>query len=419
MFYQIRHKLYELKLLLKTNSLYYMLSMIILLLFLSIAGIVLTIHMNANVQERYISEVYDGKKFYDVKDSLYDPTQFYDYRHKEENIDKIADFYNALNNSSAFDFLSVFTQFIPIKNFKGDSSFNYNSEAFRTAHPSESTNIKSVQLNQNAFDFYKIEVNIGESISWNDINYNSGEIPVLLGSNYKGLYEIGDIINGKYYLREMEMVVKGFVKENTFISYNGTPEFYLDHYLILPYPPTCEPVDKNDYEFEGILYFAMINGRIASSLPKEDLIYEIKLIADTTHFIEFSIVGLSELNLKYSELLSVIKENQKLLLMSIIFLLILITLVQYGIARIIFLKRENVYKNYWLIGYSPYKRLYMRDISIPYLGAYILANLLLFFCLKKLSIAILLFTAAISFGILIIIFFSCSNFFESKMSDSM
>lgn len=419
MFYQIKHQFNELMLFLKSNFLYHLFSMVILTLFLLISGIFFTLYTKANVQEKYIADIYDGKTFYDLKDSLYDPDQFYDYRHKKENIDKISDFYNALDSSLTIDFLSVFTQSIPIENFQGGSSFYYNSEAFRAVHPSMTANLKSLQLNQNAFDFYKIKLSHGENLPWENISYNNDEIPVLLGSEYSNLYNLGDSIAGKYYFRDINMIVKGFIAPNTFINYNGTPEFYLDQYLIVPYPATCKYVDKNNFEFEGILYFAMINGRLSTTLPKDELIYEIKLISHKTQFEEFSIIGLPELSSKYNELLSVINENQNLLNLSVFFLLALVIFIQYGIAHIILLKREDHYKNYWLIGYSPYKRIYMRDVSMPYIGAYVIANVLLGICFKRLSFLTLLFISIVTLSILIIIYIGCSKLFARKMRNIM
>lgn len=422
MFNQIKRNLYNLNLFIKSNYLYYILSMLVLFLFLAIVGIFFNIYMSTITQEQYIEEINNGQQFYAVKDSLYDPDQFYDYRHKKGNIDSIANFYNSLTTSSKFTYLSAFTQAVPIENFRGDSTFYYNSDAFLEAHPSVTANIKSMQMNHDTFDFYKIKLSHGEKFAWNEIDYKSNDLPVLLGSNYNGIYEIGDSFIGKYYFKEFNMIVKGFLAPNTFINYKGETEFYLDRYVILPYPVLCESAnlsDSADFEFKGILYFAMINGKLASSFTKEDIIYEIKRIADETNFMEFSIIGLPELSSKYKELLSVINENQILLNTSILLLLILVVIIQHGIAQMILLKREAIYKNYWMIGHSPYTRIYMRDVSIPYIGAYILVNILLTIYFNKFSYLSLIFTSFTTLSILMIIYVTCSKLFMRKMSNLM
>lgn len=399
----------EFKTLAKTNCVYYTLSTLVLSAFLVIIGIIANLQINAHFTGQHIQKVYNGKNFYSVIDSLYNPSEFSNFRKNHNNINRIGTFYNSLTTSSLFDFISAFCQPIPIKDFRGSEQFLYNSDQFIKAHSDIPLNIKCFQLNQSAFCFHNLAINNGLSFVWDDIDYSTGKIPIVLGSNYKDIYDIGDCLFGNFYSKDFKFEITGFLTPNTFVYYKGNPEFYLDDYILLPYPKRCELVDATNFKFESILYFAMINGDLATTATKKDLLDEIKQIANNTGFIEFSVIGLPKISLKYNEIISVISANQKLLYVSMSLILILILFIQYSTTQLIIVRRKNLYKTYWLIGYPFYKRVFIQDIIIPYLSAFVLANILLTLCFEKISLV-----AVFSITLFAMIIFVISYIFSIK-----
>ncbi|MBS4535523.1 hypothetical protein GOQ29_07795 [Clostridium sp. D2Q-14] len=115
--------------------------------------------------------------------------------------------------------------------------------------------------------------------------------------------------------------------------------------------------------------------------------------------------------MRYGEIVSVINENKNLLYISMILLLILVVFIQHGIARIILTRRIDVYKTYRLIGYYSDRKIYMRDIGIPYPLAFIFANIILIVCLQKVSFSALLFTLFATLFIFIVSYLSCKKIF--------
>lgn len=93
-------------------------------------------------------------------DNFYDPDEFYNFRTDNQNINILANFYNTLNASSNFDVLTSFNQAIDvdIDDFNGDQRFYYNSDEFIDNSQSPTINIKALQLNQKAYEFYNIKV---------------------------------------------------------------------------------------------------------------------------------------------------------------------------------------------------------------------------------------------------------------------
>lgn len=391
--------------LIRTNFLFYLLSVVLLSALLVIIGSLSYLQTEANVIGEQIKDVFDGKNLYTVTDSLLDPKRFSEYRENVDNINKIGNFYNLM--STSFDFLSMFHQPIPVENFRGGNQFIYNSDFILEKENVLPLNIKCFQINQAAFNFYKLKLWKGDELPWHDIDYNNLKIPILMGFDYKGIYEIGDSFVGNFYSKNFEFVVTGLLNPNSFVHYKGNPEFYLDQYIILPYPEECKPIYTSDFFFEGILYFAMINGDLASESSEDNIIHKIKQIADETDFNEFTVIGLPEFSTKHSEMISVIKENRKLLYNSVVLLSLLIGFVQYGIAQMILAKKKDVYKAYWLIGYSGYREIYLRDISISYPCALILANILLIILFHDVSFSAIISTSLITIIILMISSLSC------------
>ena len=76
--------------------------------------------------------------------------------------------------------------------------------------------------------FYNIEVEGNSEIAWNSISYKDNSIPVLLGSEYKSFYKIGDIITGNYYSKNTNFEVIGFIETDCSINYKNTSNITLD-----------------------------------------------------------------------------------------------------------------------------------------------------------------------------------------------
>lgn len=404
---KLKNIIREFAILLKSNFLFYISSLIVMCTFLVMIGIIFDLQTKVFFQGRQIKQIYDGKNFYAIVDSLYNPDDFSRYGRDYTNINKIGHFYNKLSNSSFFTYLATYCQSIPIKNFKGDDKFSYNTEEFRKANPEMPLNAKSCQINQATYDFFKLQLAKGSDLKWDDIDYSSGEIPVILGSDYEGIYEIGEYFIGDYYAKDFKFVVKGFLKQNTFIQQRGNTEFYLDQYIIIPYPKQCKLVDASEFSFERRLYFSMINGDLVSDTDKKELVHEIKQISDETGFSEFSVIGLPEASIRYGELASVINENKKLVYISIILLLILIGFIQHGISRMILNRRKHVYRAHWLIGCSSYRKLFIYDISFPYICAFILAKIILSKYYQNINIVALFFTFCTTLFLFVISYISC------------
>ena len=281
----------------------------IFLIYFVFLGIVVPFLTTTPLESGGFKTISSQNDWYKMIDNYYDPDEFSAFRSEAKNINKLSFFYNELNESECFKVLTSFNQAIMVETFIGDNRFCYNSEEFIKEHPKSRNNMKALQLNQNAFNFYNIEVDSGQCISWDNISYQDKRIPILLGADYKEYYKQGDVIGASYYNKNVEFEVIGFLKRNCLINYNSISEVNLDTYMLIPYPKNLWEVN-HDFQFESILYFAMINCEIVPLVNEAELLKEIKRIADYTGFTNFSLVGIDDFQIQNIELLLFIQKYQ-------------------------------------------------------------------------------------------------------------
>lgn len=229
-------------------------SIVILCYFIALGKIVTFLLSTLSEDDEVILS---GNDRYRIADSFYDMKEFYDFIGDPENINVVADFYNNLEKADGFDVLSVYDQALHVKEFKGDDRFYYNSKEFVESNISPWLGIKGMEINKAAFEFYDIEIDSGNSIPQESVLYDDAPLPVLLEAEYK-----------------------------------GDSKFNLDTYIIIPYPGELWHVES-DFQFEVILYFAMINCDILKIADEALALQEIKEIPDRTGFSAFSLTEVS------------------------------------------------------------------------------------------------------------------------------
>lgn len=319
------------------------------------------------------------KDLYKMVDNFYNPDDFYNFRTNSQNINILANFYNALNTSNNFDVLTSFNQAISVDEFKGDKRFYYNSDEFISNNPSSTINIKSLQLNQKAYNFYNIEVDGDSEIVWNTISYKDEHIPVLLGSEYKSFYKVGDVITGNYYSKNITFEVIGFIKKGCSINYKNTSNIVLDTYMLIPYPSVLWEVDETNFQFEALLYFAMINCDLLPFVSETQILESIKSISDETGFSDFSLVGIDNFQIQHIRLLLFTQKHQTLFLIVFLIIFVLLNVIGLNLFKRILKSIHNqttLRKNYI--------KIFILNIIIPYSFAFLLGTSLAILFIKKL-----------------------------------
>ena len=222
-------------------------------------------------------------------------------------------------------------------------------------------------------------------IVWNTFSYKDNHIPVLLGSEYKSFYKFGDVITGNYYSKNITFEVVGFIEKGCSINYKNTSNIVLDTYMLIPYPSILWEVDETDFQFESLLYFAMINCDLLPFVSESQILENIKSISDETGFSDFSLVGIDNFQIQHIGLLLFMQKHQTLFLIGFLIIFILLNIICLNLFNRILKSIRNqttLCKNYI--------KIFMLNIIIPYGFAFLLGTSLATLFIKKYCLLALL-----------------------------
>lgn len=258
---------------------------------------------------------------YSIYDTLIDADAFSAFCDSERNMETVCDFYNRLNANEDLSFISSFDQPLSIVDFQGGASFHYaygtemtDQDAYTDLSGLVVEDIKSLQLNEQTFRFYNLSVDGGAEPDWDAVDYAGDTIPVLLGSDYRDVYQVGDEITGLYYFKETTFKVSGFLSDGTSIYYKDDPNYYLDSSIVVPYPAELSTSTGNDFGFMARLAFAMVNGDVAApkSLESQDVLGILNTIGAESGFQDFSLLNMPEYLVQLSFMRTLIADNSVL-----------------------------------------------------------------------------------------------------------
>lgn len=213
-------KLYFKKYKVITVMIYLQVTLILLLL-----GSFLYFMDSLKYEENGLKETYEGKALYQLIDNYVNEDEEI-LMNSDNSLEIVKNYYNNLNSSKNFQYLNINNQAIGLINHNIDDIFKYGYELGQIPETNNSniTPIKSIQINRQAFDFFKIDVSDGVSFSQDDFKFNDNFIPVILGNSYKDIYKIGDILPIEYYLTKFNAKVIGFAKSDSKVLLNRNME---------------------------------------------------------------------------------------------------------------------------------------------------------------------------------------------------
>lgn len=199
-----------------------------------------------------------------------------------------------------------------------------------------------------------------------------------MGSEYKSFYKIGDIITGNYYSKNTNFEVIGFIETDCSINYKNTSNITLDTYMLIPYPSALWEVDKTNFQFESLLYFAMINCDLLPFVEESQILKNIKSISDETGFSDFSLVGIDNFQIQHIELLLFIQKHHILFIIGFLIIFILLNILcLYLFSHIL----KSIYNRSTLR--KKHNKIFMLNIVIPYGSAFLLGTSLATLFIKK------------------------------------
>lgn len=272
---------------------------------------------------------------------LGDPEGFERFRASEHDLSTLANFIGELDAATRVDFLSAFDQPVVVRDFAGNDRFDANAGSDLEVRGeywgdggARLQDVKSMQMNREMFDFSRLRIDAGSAPDWGAVDYTSGAVPVLLGADYHGVYDLGDEIQAELYGAPQRLRVAGFLSSGSAVFYRGDVNHYLDDTVVLPYPSDVGQLVRQDQDLGGVVAFAMLNTDLAaaSSMTYDDVVNELGGIAARTGFHDYSLQGVPTYLVQLRLVRQIVIDN---------FVLLSVVLLMTGAATVVICSRIN------------------------------------------------------------------------------
>lgn len=336
----------------------------LLLVFLSAIGIfcisvAVKLLQQTDEQKNRFLEVFEEVQFYSIADNFVGDMDYVDS--DTEYTASFRLFYELLRNSEYFVYLPMYANPVYIDGYAGpeenvdDYEYGATIESSTFAFDAgdgtvvDSVCVKSCWMESNVITYFDLNVDEGRLFEESDYYFDPNEnISIILGHNYAGTYDVGDVVNVRFVFSESPAVVVGFLEEGSNVF--KTRSFVnLDNYVIMP-------LFRND-EYEGqyiynlpinILYLFRTEGTIATKLTKDDIHSIINMYLDESGFGDMPQDAYYVVDYDQTEKIGF--ENGIKTLVFLIGLIVLsIIILVVVIEAIIMIKRTNLNKRYYAI----------------------------------------------------------------------
>ena len=184
------------------------------------------------------------------------------FLYSDDALNKLILFYNRLNSTEKFEYLSLCNQFVYIKDFKGTDVFCYGYEFDGMSKTGDLSGIKTLWCDENVFDSSGLTVSKGKPFDNNDCIVQDPDcIPIILSCKYMEYYNIDDIIEGVSVIGntfDCKFKVVGFLEKNSTITYRS--QFLnLDYYLLIPFNKSYKIPSSEQEKQSMIRKFIMLS----------------------------------------------------------------------------------------------------------------------------------------------------------------
>lgn len=198
---------------------------------------------------------------------------FFDMFNTDNSLERLKLLNDNLNEE--FNFFEFYTQPLYYEgHYNGDKKFVEGTEFGDDCINQEIVNslgatvtttpLKTFMMGKLHSDKLKDFIEDGRNFDVNDytINNPNEEISIILGNEYKNIYQINDKLTLSLHEKQLNLKVIGFFKKNTKIKYQNS-EFIFDKSILIPfYDITYKPSDKLDEVYQKLYYSQKNEGLI-------------------------------------------------------------------------------------------------------------------------------------------------------------
>ncbi|MFD2671775.1 hypothetical protein [Marinicrinis sediminis] len=344
----------------KQNKFILLINFIIALIFFSIIMVVVVHFSHAQIEIEATNH-FKGQNFYTISDELINEKEAAFFS-KLSNYDRLYEFVAQLSGSSEFTYYSAVWQPIGLYDPKGNERF---ATYYESGQPSPVTernglrfqSVKSMQVNHHVIAFNHLQLANGRFFDEHEYVLTNEQIPVVLGSEYAGYYQIGDQVKIDYYNERFVGTIVGFLQPNQKITTANHPEMLLDRYIILPAlslmdaPSRLEVAQKEEMPvLIRALLLSQANGNLITDLNPLEIRDVLKEISSESGFESFILLGGQSLQLQ--TWIEMVEMNRMILLtLSVLLLMVLICMMS-GTSMLKARKQIDTYKVFLISGAS-------------------------------------------------------------------
>ena len=262
----------------------------------------------------------------------------------EENgeYEKLKAFHECLKNEKGWRFFTADTQPIVINSSDIPDKFLFQYEQGCPIEDEDKSkkDVKCLHTSKNVFSEFGVTVSDGRGFQDEDFHYTAREyVPIILGHEYKDIFSVGQVLDGKYLFETFKFKVIGFLPELTEIPAPGNRGTLLcDRYIVMP-AFTCEN-NKEVSWFDKASLDQYVNGVIISDLNFADVKERVDKYVLQTDVIKFDVAPEDADTLKS---LTSVSESELSRLIYIFIILTIFTIASISITVNGFI-RENYYE---------------------------------------------------------------------------
>lgn len=225
-------------------------------------------------KEYYKEYIKDGKIYYQLSFSS-PPLINSDAR----SLENAKEFINELRNQDDF----IYTKYNAEQNViinrdemekRGVEDKDINQFIYSELYDFSSINLASYQMDRLGFEYFNFKMYDGRSFSDDDYILESelDKLPIILGYNYKDIFNIGEKIKYIYAGKVMEGEVIGILEKNSAIFNDNKYSMPLDNRIILPLADFKYIAKDGEEQFnQSIVYSDMLSANIIASINSSNV----------------------------------------------------------------------------------------------------------------------------------------------------
>ena len=225
-------------------------------------------------KEYYKEYIKDGKIYYQLSFSS-PPLINSDAR----SLENAKEFINELRNQDDF----IYTKYNAEQNViinrdemekRGVEDKDINQFIYSESYDFSLINLASYQMDRLGFEYFNFKMYDGRRFSEDDyiLESESDKLPIILGYNYKDIFNIGEKIKYIYAGKEMEGEVIGILEKDSTIFNDNIYSMPLDNRIILPLADFKYIAKDGEEQFnQSIVYSDMLSANIIASINSSNI----------------------------------------------------------------------------------------------------------------------------------------------------